>query len=53
MMRSAHTLKGAAASVGLEVIKEISHVLEDAFKTLYNPEVIVDEEIEIFIVSRL
>lgn len=46
MMRSAHTLKGAAASVGLEVIKEISHVLEDAFKTLYNPEVTVDEEIE-------
>lgn len=46
MMRSAHTLKGAAASVGLEVIKEISHVLEDAFKTLYNPEVVVDEEIE-------
>ncbi|VEP16144.1 conserved hypothetical protein [Hyella patelloides LEGE 07179] len=46
MMRSAHTLKGSAASVGLEVIKEISHVLEDAFKTLYNPEVVVDEEIE-------
>ena len=46
MMRSAHTLKGAAASVGLDVIKEISHVLEDAFKTLYNPDVVVDEEIE-------
>ena len=46
MMRSAHTLKGSAASVGLGVIKEISHVLEDAFKTLYNPDVVVDEEIE-------
>ncbi len=46
MMRSAHTLKGAAASVGLEAIKEISHVLEDVFKTLYNPDVIIDDEIE-------
>lgn len=46
MMRSAHTLKGAAASVGLDTIKEISHVLEDVFKTLYNPDVVVDDEIE-------
>ena len=46
MMRSAHTLKGAAAAVGLDTIKEISHVLEDVFKTLYNPDVIVDDEIE-------
>ena len=46
LMRSAHTLKGATASVGLEVIKEISHVLEDAFKALYSPDVVVDEQIE-------
>ena len=46
MMRSAHTLKGAAAAVGLDTIKEISHVLEDVFKTLYNPDVVVDDEIE-------
>ena len=46
MMRSAHTLKGAAASVGLDTIKKISHVLEDIFKTLYNPDVVVDDEIE-------
>ena len=46
MMRSAHTLKGAAASVGLDTIKEISHVLEDVFKTLYNPDLVVDDEIE-------
>ncbi len=46
IMRSAHTLKGAAASVGLDTIKEISHVLEDVFKTLYNPDVVIDDEIE-------
>ena len=46
IMRSAHTLKGAAASVGLDTIEEISHVLEDVFKTLYNPDVVIDDEIE-------
>lgn len=46
LMRSAHTLKGAAASVDLETIKQIAHVLEDIFKALYNPDVIVDVEVE-------
>ncbi|MBD2022630.1 hybrid sensor histidine kinase/response regulator [Leptolyngbya sp. FACHB-36] len=46
LMRSAHTLKGAAASVELDTIKQIAHVLEDIFKALYNPDVVVDAEVE-------
>ena len=34
LMRTAHTLKGAAASVGLDAIKTTTHSLEDAFKAL-------------------
>ncbi|NJR37928.1 MAG: hypothetical protein HC781_02630 [Leptolyngbyaceae cyanobacterium CSU_1_4] len=45
-MRSAHTLKGAAASVGVESMKAMAHSLEDVFKSLYNPDVIVDSELE-------
>lgn len=46
LMRAAHTLKGAAASVDLKTIKQIAHVLEDIFKALYNPDVLVDAEVE-------
>ncbi len=46
LMRSAHTLKGAAASVGVESIKTMAHSLEDVFKSLYNPDVVVDSELE-------
>ncbi|MCY7283896.1 MAG: Hpt domain-containing protein, partial [Cyanobacteria bacterium CAN_BIN43] len=46
LMRSAHTLKGAAASVGVESVKTMAHSLEDVFKSLYNPDVIVDSELE-------
>lgn len=38
LMRAAHTLKGAAASVGLDAIKTTTHSLEDAFKALCVPE---------------
>ncbi|MEM9164698.1 MAG: Hpt domain-containing protein, partial [Cyanobacteria bacterium P01_F01_bin.4] len=37
LMRTAHTLKGAAASVGLDAIKTTTHSLEDAFKALCAP----------------
>ncbi|MBT9311999.1 hybrid sensor histidine kinase/response regulator [Leptothoe kymatousa] len=37
LMRIAHTLKGAAASVGLDAIKTTTHSLEDAFKALCVP----------------
>lgn len=46
LMRSAHTLKGAAASVELGTIKQIAHVLEDIFTALYNPDIVVDPEAE-------
>lgn len=46
LMRAAHTLKGAASSIGLETMKRIAHALEDVFKSLYNPEVVIDEELE-------
>ena len=38
LMRAAHTLKGAAASVGLDAIKTTTHSLEDAFKALCAPD---------------
>lgn len=46
LMRVAHTLKGAAASVGQRAIQEVSHVMEDIFKALYNPELEIDAEVE-------
>ncbi|HBL11309.1 MAG TPA: hybrid sensor histidine kinase/response regulator [Cyanobacteria bacterium UBA11162] len=46
LMRTTHTLKGAAASVGLETIKSVSHSMEDIFKALFNPDVEIDAEVE-------
>ncbi|MEH2047215.1 hybrid sensor histidine kinase/response regulator [Nostoc sp.] len=46
LMRATHTLKGGAANVGLELIKMIAHFLEDIFKALYNPKVVVDTELQ-------
>ncbi|MEB3358844.1 MAG: hybrid sensor histidine kinase/response regulator [Synechococcales bacterium] len=46
LMRAAHTLKGSAASIQLETIKSVAHVLEDVFRVLYNPEVVIDAEVE-------
>lgn len=46
LMRTTHTLKGAAANMGLETIKTIAHHLEDVFKSLYNPDLFIDAELE-------
>lgn len=46
IMRAAHSLKGGAASVGLNTIKEISHRLEDIFKALYSETLVLDENLE-------
>jgi len=46
IMRAAHSIKGGAASVDLEMIKTISHRLEDYFKALYQDEVEIDLELE-------
>jgi len=45
LMRATHTLKGGAANIGLEVINQIAHSLEDIFKALYNPEIVIDPEL--------
>jgi two-component system, chemotaxis family, sensor histidine kinase and response regulator PixL len=46
MMRAAHSLKGGAASVGLEAIKKIAHRLEDCFKALHHDELEIDTTLE-------
>ncbi|NEP49922.1 MAG: response regulator [Moorea sp. SIO3C2] len=46
LMRTTHTLKGAAASIGLETIATVAHSLEDVFKALFNPDLSIDLEIE-------
>ncbi|PMB21191.1 hybrid sensor histidine kinase/response regulator [Fischerella thermalis] len=46
LMRATHTLKGAATSVGLETIATVAHSLEDIFKALCQPDVVIDPEVE-------
>jgi chemotaxis protein histidine kinase CheA/ActR/RegA family two-component response regulator len=46
LMRATHTLKGAAASIGLETIKAVAHSLEDIFKALFNPNLLIDATVE-------
>lgn len=46
LMRSAHSIKGGAASVGLDGIKTIAHRLEDIFKALYSDDVAIDDDLE-------
>ena len=46
LMRAAHSIKGGAATVGLEAIKTIAHRVEDIFKALYSDTVELDYELE-------
>ncbi|AFY90784.1 hybrid sensor histidine kinase/response regulator [Chroococcidiopsis thermalis] len=46
LMRVTHTLKGSAACVGLDSIKQIAHSFEDIFRHLCRPEVTLDRETE-------
>ena len=46
LMRAAHTLKGSAASIQLETVKSVAHVLEDVFRVLYNPDIVIDATVE-------
>ena len=46
MMRAAHSIKGGAASVGLETIKTLAHSLEDIFKGLHNEKLEIDAGVE-------
>lgn len=46
LMRATHTLKGAAANVGRNAIKQIAHQLEDVFGALLSANAIFDNELE-------
>ncbi|MGB3300812.1 MAG: hybrid sensor histidine kinase/response regulator [Phormidesmis sp.] len=46
LMRAAHTLKGASASVGLDAVKKTTHSLEDVFKALCHQDTIISVEME-------
>ena len=45
-MRAAHSIKGGAAFVRLNSIKELAHRLEDSFRALYSEAVDIDIELE-------
>lgn len=46
LMRTAHSIKGGAACVGLNHIKNIAHGLENVFKVLYQDDIKIDLELE-------
>ena len=46
LMRTAHSIKGGAACVGLNHIRRIAHNLENVFKTLYKEHIVIDLELE-------
>jgi two-component system, chemotaxis family, sensor histidine kinase and response regulator PixL len=46
LMRALHTLKGAAANVGLTTIASIAHDLEDVTRVFYNLELEIDVSIQ-------
>ncbi|NET33490.1 MAG: response regulator [Cyanothece sp. SIO1E1] len=46
LMRAAHSIKGGAASVGLEAIATLAHRLENIFKALYSDTIEIDTDLE-------
>lgn len=46
LMRTAHSIKGGAASVGLEAIASLAHRLENIFKALYSDKLEIDTSLE-------
>jgi chemotaxis family two-component system sensor histidine kinase/response regulator PixL len=51
LMRATHTIKGGAANVGLELISKVAHYLEDIVKSLYNPDVVIDAQLQTLLVE--
>jgi two-component system, chemotaxis family, sensor histidine kinase and response regulator PixL len=51
LMRSLHTLKGAAANVGLPTIELIAHEFEDVARVFYNLEVTIDQSIQLLLLD--
>jgi two-component system, chemotaxis family, sensor histidine kinase and response regulator PixL len=46
LLRAAHSIKGAAASLGLEEIRDLAHQTENIFRLLDCPELIFDRQLE-------
>jgi chemotaxis family two-component system sensor histidine kinase/response regulator PixL len=46
LMRAAHSIKGGAASVGLDAIATLAHRLENIFKALYNEALDINTKLE-------
>ncbi|WP_310421866.1 Hpt domain-containing protein [Chamaesiphon sp. VAR_48_metabat_135_sub] len=51
LMRALHTLKGAAANVGLATIEHIAHNFEDLVRVFYNLELEIDTSIQILLLD--
>lgn len=46
LMRTAHSIKGGAALVGLNAIEDLAHKLESIFKLFYNTKTTINSDIE-------
>ncbi len=46
LMRAAHSLKGGAGNTGLQTIQAIAHRLEDVFRSFYNEELAINDDLE-------
>ena len=52
-MRALHTLKGAAANVGLATIERIAHDFEDLTRVFYDLDVAIDVSIQTLLLDWL
>ncbi len=46
LLRAAHSIKGGAASLGLEAIEDLAHQVEEIFRVLSHPELPFDRQLE-------
>ncbi len=46
LLRAAHSIKGGAASLGLEAIADLAHQVEEIFRILSHPELPFDRQLE-------
>jgi two-component system, chemotaxis family, sensor histidine kinase and response regulator PixL len=46
LLRAAHSIKGSAASLGLETIADLAHQIEDIFRVLNHPDLPFDRKLE-------
>ncbi len=46
LLRAAHSIKGGAASLGLDAIADLAHQIEDIFRVLNHPELPFDRDLD-------